>query len=314
MRSRFAVLFMLLFGVVLFAAIGCSDDEKSTNGNNQNVLSDSAAVEDVSSSLEDGGLGLVQGAISSAVSDFKGYEPPDIDGTIGGYGKISMPQTDTFYYENGWHIFFADETVTTDEDSVTTVWDFTVSDSTRLEKDGVPGFLLPDPDFLDMRTYIDLNLDQHSQNSDFSLDLSLYRHGVLTLKTNDDLWVDLDENFDIALEAEGEDIGAAKIVATNDKVNMRYVYDIAVKDLVLTKADDYDCPTAGTLDMTVTVYVTDGTNTLTGSAQVHLVITSPGVVSGTITSGDFVEEFTDDSFCADAASLPDNPWVRFMSM
>jgi len=314
MKLRFILTLMLALGIVFLGLTGCSEDDKNpTNGNNQSTLSDTATVNQVLSSL-DGGLGLVEGAISSAVSDFEDYEVPNVDSTIGSFGKITMPQTDTFYYENGWHIFLADETVTTDEDSVTTVWDFYVADSTRLEKDGVPGFLLPAPDFLYMRTRINLNLSQHSQDSDVNLDMGLYRHGVLTLKPNDDLWVDLDENFDIKLEAEGDSIFVAKIVAANSQMNLRYVYDIAVNDLVLTKADDYDCPTSGTIDMTVTVYITDGTNTLTGSAEVHLTITGSGTISGTISSGDYVEEFTDDNFCADKSSIPDSPWIRFMSM
>lgn len=311
MKGKVSLLVPLAIGIMILFAIGCGDDEKVTNGDTQNVLSDRDAVEYVVSSLDDDatgfdGLSLVQGAVSSAVSDFKDYEVPDIDGTTGGFGKIAVPQTDTFYYENGWHIFFADETVTTEDDSTTMVWDFEIADSTRLEKDGVPGFLLPDPDFVDMRTHIDLEFDQQSQDSDIDLDISLYRHGVLSLDTDMKLWVDLDEIFDVKVVFTGQ--------GDLQPVNLRYEYDIAVNDLVLIEADDYDCPTSGTIDMTVSVYVTDGTNTLTGSAEVHLVVTGPGVVTGTVTSGDYVVTFTDDDFCADASSLPDNPWVRFLSM
>jgi hypothetical protein len=305
---------------MLLGAIGCGDDEKPTNGDNQNVLGDTATVNWVVLSLSDdqgnSTLGLVQGAISSAVSDFKGYDIPDIDDMTGGFGKIAVPQTYSYRYENGWHIFLADETFTNEINGLPWDWDFEIADSVRLEKDGVPDSLLPDPDYVDMRTHIDLGLVEHTEYDENYYDISLYRHGVLSLKPSMELWIDLDESFDLNIDIDSR-IHPTRVslaTPTDDRLKIRYVYDIVVDDLVLIEADDYNCPTSGTIDMTVSVYVTDGTNTLTGSAQVHLVITPGGNVTGTVTSGDYVVVFTDTDFCADASSLPDNSWVRFLSM
>jgi len=302
----------LLFGLsatLVFAVFGCGsdDDDSGTNPTTQQMTNEQAAAQ-FASSLSGGGLEIVLGAISSARSDWDGYQPPDIDGTIGdGFGKITTPN-DTIWGDTtvtGWIVYYADADFSSSSGDTVTTAEFVVSDSVMLQLNGVPTPITTEPDYLDLRTHGDFDISYSDGESSLTMTLDFYQKVVFDRLSSTSVGATLDDVFTLGMV--GDVPTTQSIVGADETINIQYRYEVTVHNMVFSAVDDYMCPVSGTITCSVNVTANDGTNSMSGSATATLTIGTGGTVTGTILSGTYTQNFSYSGFCAEYDGAPMNP-------
>jgi len=292
---------LALTAILVFGVFGCGsdDDDKGTTPTTQQMTNEQAVAQ-VTSSLYGGGIEIILGAVSSARSDWDGYQPPDIEGTLdGGLGKILMPN-DTIWGDTtgtGWIVFFADahyDDYDETEDATISA-DFVVADSVMFKEGNVPNPVTTDPDFLDMRTHGDFDIDYSDPEGSLSMGLNFYQKVTLDQQSTSTIVGNLDEVFTLSMD--GDLPTTEAVLNPDEEISIEYNYSVAVRNLTFTSADDYTCPVSGTMTVTVSVLAKDETATYSGSATATLTISSGGSVTGTVVSGNYYEYFSYTGFC-----------------
>ncbi|MCK4656135.1 MAG: hypothetical protein KAT85_03865 [candidate division Zixibacteria bacterium] len=289
MNKKLIILALLATVFLLIAALSCSDD-KST-GSSTRELSDAEAFQEISSNFDIVGMQAIGAAIAQATTNWDGYTQPDIDEYLGGFGKVAATQDTVFQYEyrNGWHIFYVSLTMLENYvegyEGDKLGYAVVASDSTQFKVDGIALPFPADPDYMDERAHIDFDAAMHNDTSSLSIDLLVYLKTVLELITDDDLRLNLVEKFTFGMDATIDGQGS---------MSGTFMYDVTSTDLMFSSADDFTCPTSGTIHMEISLRVSDGTQTATASGTIDIVITD-GDAAVTVTVGTYsdTEYYTD---------------------
>gem|GEM_PF-4087621 len=292
MNRKLTVLSLLATMGLLIAALSCGDD-KGTDSSTR-TMSDAEAFEEISGNFDSVGMQAIGAAIARTTSNFDGYAEPDIDDYLGGLGKVSATQDTVLSYEyrSGWHIYYVALTMFESEEGNTWTCNAVASDSTQFKVDGIALPFPTDPDYMDERAHIDFDLTMANDSSSQSIGLLAYLKTVLELITEDDLRLNLIEKFTFGIDATVDGQGS---------VSGMFTYDVTSTNLMFSSADDFTCPTSGTIHMGISVSVTDETVTATASGTIDIVITD-GDAAVTITVG----TYTDTDYYPD---ICDNEWA-----
>jgi hypothetical protein len=292
MNRRPIVLGLLATAFLLITILSCSN--KSTDSKTRTMSDDEAMQVIDENELDMIGIQVIGVAITQAASNWKGYTEPNVDDYLGGFGKIAATHDTVLSYEylNGWHIFYARLTMVESEDDFTLTYDITGSDSTQFKVDGVALPFPENPDFLDERAHIDVNLETANDTSSASVDLLAYIKAVLQLITEDNLRLDLAERFTFGMDATMGGQGSMSGIFT---------YDVASTDLMFSSADDFTCPISGAITLDISLRVSDGTQTATASGMIEVVI-----AEGDATVAVTVGTYTETNYYAD---ICENQWA-----
>jgi len=304
MRQRTHVITLMIMCALFLCFSGCSDDDDSTTGPVTTRMDGQQAASMISANLTEFGMTAVVSALSGAIGNFKGYEPPNLDDYTGdGFAKAVAPTDTTWYkYQNGWHIFYADETVVSEYEGTVQTFDFVVSDSAQLKEDGVAMPDPSDPDYVDYRSHVDGSYTMNDGTSTSTLDGDFYQRTLVELITNNDLRLNISELIDMDISGTFDDQTGSS----------SYVYEINASNIIFNESDSYQCPVSGTIAFSIDLSMTDQSGTMVASATATLTISSGGYVSGTVTAEGETVNFTYYGLCADidASQMSPNPFVN----
>ncbi len=270
MKKLNLILTTFIAAALIFSFSGCGDDGEDSTGPVGGTLTSEETNARIQASLEQVGFASVCAAMGEATAKWDGWEKPD----IGGYGKIT---SEWYRYENGWHMYHLDTTMTETSGGSTTTMGISLDEQLRFTKDGAYVEEAPDDlDKLEEKTDLSLTatlIDSNSGTTEISLDADV--DAVLERMANDDLKLNLDETFGMQISGTSDEFGTG---------TFSYDYTVNVTDLVVSPDDNYAYPKSGTLTMTITVTVTDQSGTASGTGTAAFTF-DDGDVDGSINVG-----------------------------
>jgi len=282
MKRLIGVFSILIALMLLVSVTGCGDDDDEGTGSTTTTMTSEQTAQQIQYSMEEIGFASVSAALGEATMKWDGWEKPDISG----YGKISSEWYD---YQNGWHTYHIDTTMTETEDGITTSVTLDLDEQIRFSMNGTYYEEPPEGlDKLEEKTDVEVTasmVDPEYGTTNIGLNADV--DATLELQDNDNLMMNMTESFGLTLSTTNPEYGTG---------NYEYNYSVETTNLVVTPEDYYTCPISGTITMTVSVSYSDGSSTMVGSGTATLVF-NDGDVNSTITVGNdqYTETYT--NFC-----------------